>query len=257
MRERGQTFLGYVRALHVRLATGDVGRNIVRWSGVAMILSLASGLYLWWPKRQVRIRGDWRSRQFWFGLHNVIGISSLLPLVMLAATGTVLGFEDQIAPLIYKLTRSVPTYAIRSAIPEPRPGAIPITPDEAVAIAQARIPGTVPYRVQMPKYGGVYQVALQYPEDRVTGERNLVILDPYDGSVVSLSRSSDLSRGDRVLAMSEALHTGDVLGMPSRIVVWLASTVLLVQAASGLLIWLGRSKIMPPTSRSTRQEGRT
>ena len=257
VRERGQTFLGYVRALHVRLATGDVGRNIVRWSGVAMILSLASGVYLWWPIKQVRIRGDWRSRRFWFGLHNAIGIFSWLPLAMLAVTGTVLGFEDQIAPLIYKLSRSAPTQAVRAALPVPRPGATPITPDEAVMIARDCVPGAVPYRVQMPKYGGVYQVALQYPQDRVTGERNLVVLDPYYGSVVSLSRSGDLSRGDRVLAMNEAFHTGDVLGMPSRIAVWLASTLLLVQAASGLLMWLGGSRIVLPSGRSAVQEGRT
>jgi uncharacterized iron-regulated membrane protein len=29
-RARGQTFLGYVRSLHVRLASGDVGRNILK-----------------------------------------------------------------------------------------------------------------------------------------------------------------------------------------------------------------------------------
>jgi uncharacterized iron-regulated membrane protein len=254
VRERGQTFLGYARALHIRLATGDVGRNIVRWSGVAMLWSLASGLYLWWPIKQVRIRGEWRSRRFWFGLHNAVGIFSVLPLAMLAATGTVLGFEDQVAPLVYKLTRSAPAQTVRASLAEPLPGATPITPDAAVTIARAQMPGAVPYRVQMPKYGGVYQVALLYPRDRVTGERNLVVLDPYSGGVVSLSRASELSRGDRVLAMNEAFHTGDVFGMPSRIVVCLASTLLLVQASSGFLIWLGRSRIM---QRSARQEGRT
>ena len=222
-----------------------------------MILSLASGLYLWWPMKQVRVRGDWRGRRFWFGVHNAVGIFLLLPLAMLATTGIVLGFEDQVGPMIYKLTSSGPTQAVRAAPRVPQAGARPITPDEAVAIAQDRIPGAVPYRVQMPNYGGVYQVALRNPEDRVAGERNLVVLDPYYGSVLSLSRSGDLSRGDRVLAMNEALHTGDVLGMPTRIAVWLASTLLLIQAASGLLMWLGRSRVMPASGRSTKQEVRT
>jgi uncharacterized iron-regulated membrane protein len=253
-RARGQTFLGYVRALHVRLASGDFGRNILKWSGIAMLLSLASGLYLWWPIKQVRIRGTWGSRRLWFDLHNVIGIFSLLPLVMLAATGTVLGFEDQLAPVIYKLTRSSPNQIIRPAVPEPAAGAKSITPDEAVAIARASMPGTVPYRVQMPAYGGLYQIALLNPYDHVAGDRNLVALDPYQGSVVSLSRSSDLSRGERILAVNETIHTGSTFGMPSRIAVWLASTAVFVQASSGLIMWLYRKKIIRAAGGSAKEE---
>jgi len=254
LRPRGQTFLGYVRALHVRLANGTFGRNILKWSGVTMLLSLASGLYLWWPMKQIRIRGRWSNRQLWFDLHNAIGIFLLLPLAMLAATGTAIGFEDQLAPLIYKLTRSTPIHTTRGPVREPAPGATLITPDEAVAIARIQIPGAVPYRVQMPKYGGLYVVALRYPQDRITGGANQVGLDHY-GKVVSLSRASDLSSGDRILAMIEAIHTGDVWGMPSRIVVWVASTMVLVQAFSGLLMWLYRSRIVPTPAPSTAESG--
>ncbi|HET6180685.1 MAG TPA: PepSY-associated TM helix domain-containing protein [Candidatus Sulfotelmatobacter sp.] len=248
VRVRGQTFLGYVRALHVRLAGGDLGRDILKWSGIGMLLSLASGLYLWWPIKRVRIRGKWGSRRLWFDLHNAVGIFMLLPLTVLAATGTVLGFEDQFAPLIYKMTRSSPTQSFRSPTRKLEEGATPITPDEAVAAAILQMPGAVPYRVQMPRYGGIYQVALLDPQDRVTGDRNVVGLDPY-GNLVSLIRSSDLSRGARVLALSEAIHTGNVLGMPSRIVVWLASTMVFLQAASGLLMWLYRRKLSGGQSR--------
>jgi uncharacterized iron-regulated membrane protein len=36
-RTRGQTFLGLARALHVRLAGGSAGREIMKWSGVAIL----------------------------------------------------------------------------------------------------------------------------------------------------------------------------------------------------------------------------
>jgi uncharacterized iron-regulated membrane protein len=253
-RVRGQTFLGYVRSLHVRLASGDFGRNFLKWSACAMLLSLASGLYLWWPIKQVRIRGEWGSRRLWFGLHNAIGILSLLPLALLAATGTILGFEDQLAPMIYRFTGSQPIHATRSAVREPEDGSTTITPDQAVAIARAHLPGAVPYRIQMPKYGGVYQIALLYPQDRAAGERNVVVLDPYHGSVVSLSRSSDLSRAERLLAMNEAIHTGSILGMPSRIAVWLASIMVFVQASSGLIMWLYRKRFVMAHAGSPKEE---
>jgi uncharacterized iron-regulated membrane protein len=164
-RARGQTFLGYVRSLHIRLASGDVGRNILKWSAIAMLFSLASGLYLWWPIKRVHIRGKWGSRRLWFDLHNAIGVLlSLLPLALLAATGTVLGFEDQLAPVVYRLTGSQPIPATRSPLREPaEEAATTITPDQAVAIARAYMPGALPYWVQMPKYGGVYQIAFMYP----------------------------------------------------------------------------------------------
>ena len=239
MRTRGQTFLGYMRELHVRLAGGNVGRTIVNLSGIAMLFSLASGLYLWWPLKQVSIRGKWGTKRFWFGLHNAVGIFSLLPLAMLAATGTMIGFENQAGPLVYKLTRSSPTQIRRSAPAEPALGATAITPDEAVAIARTHMPGAIPYRVQMPKYGGLYVIALLNSGERLAGDRNVIALDPYSGRVVSLSRSSDLSRGDTVLAANEAIHTGSIFGTPSRIVVCLASIMVAVQALSGLFMWLG------------------
>jgi len=255
MRTRGQTFVGYVRELHVRLVGGSFGRNIVRLSGIVMLFSLASGLYLWWPIKRVSIRGKWGTKRLWFDLHNAVGILSLLPLAILAATGTIIGFEDQVGPLIYKLTHTSPMHIARPTPPEPLPGATAISPDEAVAIARTCIPGAIPYRVQMPKYGGLYVVALWNPRERVAGDGNVVVLDPYSGHVVSLSRSSDLSRGDRVLATNEAIHTGSILGMPSRIVVWLASTMVFVQAWSGLFMWLGGNRAKLAPSRPVNEKG--
>jgi uncharacterized iron-regulated membrane protein len=246
VRTRGQTFLGTARALHLRLATGDVGRDIMKWSGVAMLLSLASGVYLWWPVQRVRIRGNWRRRGFWFDLHNSLGILSFLPLLMLAVTGTAIGFEDQVVSLIGKLTGASAVRASEFATRrEAAPGAAVITPDEAVAVAKAFMPGAIPNRVQMPAYGGVYRVNLLNPNERIAGGQNMIAIDPYSGSVVSSTRSADLLLGKRILATTEAIHTGEIFGMPSKIIMWLASLMLPVQVISGLLMWLRRNNVIP------------
>jgi uncharacterized iron-regulated membrane protein len=251
VRTRGQTFLGFVRTLHIRLAFGHAGRNIMRCSGVAMLFSLVSGLYLWWPIKRIRIQANWRSRRFWFDVHNSVGIFSLLPLFVLTLTGTIIGFEDQAATLIDKLMGPAIVNTQKTAARlEPTPGAVPITPDEAVAIARVQMPGAIPYRVQMPRYGGVYRVTLLYPQDRISGARNLLTVDPYSGNVLFSSQSKDLSARERVLATNEAIHTGDILAMPSRIIASLASAILPLQALSGLLMWLRRNKVMPTPSRS-------
>ncbi len=117
VRTRGQTFLGLVRALHTRLAAGDIGRSVLKWSGVAMLILLASGSYLWWPAKRVRIRGGWRRRGFWFDVHNSVGILSLLPLLVLTATGTAIGFEDQAESLLEKVTAPAPVRSVPHVAP--------------------------------------------------------------------------------------------------------------------------------------------
>jgi uncharacterized iron-regulated membrane protein len=253
VRARGQTFLGYVRALHVRLGIGAIGRNVVRWSAVAALFSAISGLYLWWPTKQVTIHVGRASRRMWFDLHSAIGIWLFIPLALLAASGIILGFEDQATPLIYKLTRSGPTM-----IPRSTGKATTVTPsidaDTAVAIARSRLPGAIPDRVQMPQYGGLYRIELLDSSDRISGSRNIVTLDPADGTVVSLSRAADLSRGDWVMAVNEAVHTGNIFGLPSRILASLASIVVPLQGLSGAFIWLHRKKILPVVDRLVATE---
>jgi len=252
VRVRGQSFLGYVRALHVRLGVGALGRNILRWSAVAALLSSVSGFYLWWPMKRISVLFTAGPKRFWFDLHNVIGICSLLPLTLLAGSGVVLGFEDQAAWLIHRVTHSTPK---PSSFSERKPiaGASMIDADEAVAIAQSLMPGTLPYRVQMPEYGGLYRIGLVNPRDRITGSRNSVALDPSNGAVVSVNRTADLSISDWILAANETVHTGSVMGLPTRVLASFFSMIVFVQALSGVFLWLHRKKILQPAAHSVLQ----
>lgn len=247
VRVRGQTLLGYIRDFHVRLGVGAIGRDVLRGSAVAALISVLSGLYLWWPTKRIRIRLAGDSRRFWLDMHSVVGICSVIPLALLAASGLVLGFEDQAAALIHKLAEPRPAPVLR---PQRRAtsGTPMIEPDAALAIACSRIPGAVPYRIQMPQYGGLYRIELVDLQDRVAGSRNVVALDPTDGTIVSLSRSADLSRADWILAANEAVHTGSILGLPGRVVASLASMIIFLQAISGALIWFHRNRILPGSS---------
>lgn len=248
LRSRGQTFLGRVRSLHVRLGAGSTGKTVLCWSAVAMLISAASGLYLWWPVKRIGIHTKDGPRRFWGDLHSVIGICSLLPLTLLAATGVIIGFEPQFAPLIYRLAQSRPMKT-PSSPREVHPEGNTISVDAALGIAHSLMPGAAPSRVQMPQYGGLYRVEMSYPQDRIAGSRNVVAIDPFDGSVVSLTRSSDLSRGDWIMAANEAIHTGVVFGLPGRIIASLASLAVFVQACSGAFIWLYRKRILVPAIR--------
>jgi sulfite reductase (NADPH) flavoprotein alpha-component len=193
----------------------------------------------------MRIGGARWSARFWYDLHSSIGFFSLIPVLLLAGTGVVMGFENEFTLLIDRVSNSQPVrqspFAVASTS---QTVAAEITPDQALAIAMAQVPGALPYRVQMPRYGGFYVVALEYPENRVTGERNFISVDPANGRIVSLKLSSDLKFRERFFAFNGTIHTGSFWGMPSKIIAALASILLPVQGLSGLLIWLRRKGLL-------------
>jgi len=102
----------------------------------------------------------------------------------------------------------------------------------------------VAYRVQMPRYGGLYVVSLAYTDNRIAGERNSISVDPWDGKIVAMNLSTSLTPREWFMATNEAIHTGNILGMPTRIIVALASILLPLQMVSGLLMWTHRTGIV-------------
>jgi uncharacterized iron-regulated membrane protein len=90
---------GLVRVLH-RLHGSfmipGVGRQIVGWVGVAMLLSCLTGIWLWWPVGgNVRRGFRWKRRDsFSAKLHHQLGFWILLPLAMLSFTGAWISFPQ-------------------------------------------------------------------------------------------------------------------------------------------------------------------
>ena len=243
-------FLGYVHQLHLRLLTPlwlpnrdrrQIGRQVVSWVGVACLFLLVSGVYLWWPAKRVRI--DWQGgeRRSWFDLHNAIGVISLLFLLILTLTGISIGFEDKSEALFYKITNSHPVERPNMKV-TPQPGAKTITADQALEIARATLPGATPIFVSVPNGRQLVQVALRYPEDLTPGGRSHVYIDPYRGKVVQSESSRTTAAGSRLVTLNRALHTGDIFGAPSKIVMSLASLAIFVQFVSGLVMWWKRTR---------------
>ena len=237
-------WLNTVHQLHTHLLLPrrphDIGGKITSAAAVVLLLMLLSGLYLWWPLKRVRV--TWRGaalRTTWFDIHNTTGVLALVFLLALATTGLVIGFESVTTPLFYKMTRSQPT-------PRPNPrvaviaGATSITPDSALVLARAALPGAAPFLINVAGPGEAYVVRARYPEDRTPGGRSLIVLNPYSGKVLFAEGSRGAPAGTRLVTANRALHTGDMFGIPGKILVSLASLAALAQVLTGLTMWLKR-----------------
>ena len=237
-RLNGMDFLGYVHQLHLRLlifTDGDLGKKIMSWAGFAMLFLIVTGLYLWWPVKRFRVQSG---KRFWFDLHHAIGIFSFAFLLILTITGMMIGFEQSAVPMFYRMTGSQPSRPPK--IPAPPPGAKPITPDQAMEIARAAIPGAAPFAINIPGPKAAYLVRSRFPEDLTPGGRSRVVIDQYTGKVLFTEDSRTAPAGTRMVIINRAIHTGDVFGIPSKALVSLASLMAVVQLTSGLAMWWKR-----------------
>jgi uncharacterized iron-regulated membrane protein len=248
MRPPGMDFLGYVHQLHLRLLIrnkADTGKTIMSWTGVVMLFLLLSGLYLWWPLKRVSIQTGGPPRRFWFDLHNATGIFSLVFLLLLTFTGLMIGFDDSVVPLFYKMTGSQPSG--QPNVPAPPPDAKPISPDQAMEIAGGAIPGATPFQIYMPAPKAAYQIRSRFPEDLTPGGRSRVIVDQYTGTVLFAESSRTAPAGTRIVIQNRAIHTGDIFGNPGKAIASIASLMAAVQLVSGFAMWLRREKKKRPT----------
>jgi uncharacterized iron-regulated membrane protein len=238
VRPNGADWLANVHQMHLRLLA-TWGRPYVNWSGVIMIVLLLSGLYLWWPAKRARITTGRSPFRTWFDLHNTIGIFSLVFLLALSLTGVFIGFGSTMIPLAYKLTGSTPAPSVATKIPA-IPGAMQLTPDEAMNVAQEALPGATPFAVAVVSPTDAYVVRSHFPEDLTPGGRSRVVINSYTGRVLFAESSRTAPGGRRIEILNRAVHTGDIFGWPSKIVMSIASLMAPIQLFTGVLLWMRR-----------------
>jgi len=233
-------FTQTVHQLHIRLLMGNTGSTILGVGGIVLVFLTLSGLYLWWPLKRVTVAGRKSWRRFNFDLHHAVGFYSSVFLLILSFTGVMIAFSEYTAPAMYKVTHSEPADLENESTPVE--GARPISPDQAVSAAAAALPGASPVSL-MPPAGadGSYRVALHFPEDRTPGGRSEVYVDQFSGAVLSVESSRTAPAGTRLVNLNRALHTGDIGGLPTKILACLVSLAVMVQAFTGVVMWWKRS----------------
>jgi uncharacterized iron-regulated membrane protein len=245
----GPSLLQNIHTLHLRLLMGKPGEAIVRWVGVIILFLVISGLYLWWPLKRASVKPGAPTRRLSFDLHNMVGIYSAAFLLVLAATGAAIGFDDTLVPWLTKVTNSA---APKRNVPStPQNGATPITPDDAIRSASAALPGAEPLAVSIP--GGPrasYSVAMHFPEDLTPGGRSWVIVDQFSGQSLYVESSRNPPAATGFVTANRAIHTGDIFGYFSKILMSLASLMLVVQVITGYYMWWKKLRAPKPSSRT-------
>jgi len=238
--ERG--FMGSLVALHQNLLVGETGEWIVGISGVLLFTTLFMGLIVAWPRgRQWRKslvfsrNGGPAARQF--ALHKAVGLWAVLPAILLITAGTMLRFEDGVSHLIG---------AQGSVAPPSLPHLGEQVPfSRAVLAAKEAIPGSRFTAATFPtQKDNTYRVRLLAPnEPRRAYGTSVVYVSAADGTVRAAIPAARASASKTLMDGLYAVHTGEIAGMPGRLLVFAIGLWLATVSSTGLLLWHRRRPV--------------
>lgn len=236
------TPLQAIHTTHLRLFMGKAGGNVVASVTAVLLLLVLSGLYLWWPLKRFSVKWKASARRVNFDLHNASGIYSAAFLLVLGITGIVIHFDNEIEKYLHQREGTTPIGRNKPSVVQP--GATRISPDQAIQSALAALPGTSALMVGLPANPKAsYIIGVHYPEDLTPGGRSWANVDQYSGNVLSFQSSRTAPAASRVIIVNRAMHTGDILGYPSKMLVAVSGLMLIIQAITGYYMWWKKVRV--------------
>lgn len=241
----GQDLLSWIYRLHFRLLVGATGGIIVGILGLIVTISLASGIYLWWPL----FRHSWRAAlavrthtKLNYDLHKLVGVVSAAFLLVITLTGVYMEF-----PVLIKDTVGL-VVKVNDFPEEPQSSAsdttTQLTADQALNVAREYFPHAEFDHLHPPSGPeGAYEVAFRQPHEvqRSYG-RTQVFLDPYSGEVLEIHTPDDFTAADTFFAWQFPLHNGEAFGLIGRWCVFSLGFTPAILYSTGLLLWWRRWK---------------
>lgn len=234
--DAGRNDAGIIRtlhALHGSLMIPGVGRQIVGWLGVAMLVSCISGIWLWWPTVGRWTRGlRWRrARDFDTNLHHMAGFWIAIPLAMLCFTGVWISFPAFFGQFSGDGAQMRERMAAMRALPLPAPAQ---KPDTVLAAVRG-------------KAGETPLLSIEWPTDRPApwkiglggDKRTNFTVEDSTGIVADAKSSAPQSGMARTMRQ---WHDGTGMGIVWQIIIFIGGIIPALLGITGILMWLRTRK---------------
>ncbi|MGZ5050163.1 MAG: PepSY-associated TM helix domain-containing protein [Methylobacter sp.] len=247
----GRPLVSFIMQLHWCLLLGKkIGGTLNGIFAVLSIISLLTGLIVWWPltgkfKQALTFKRHASAVRFNFDLHKTVGFYSAVVLLPVLFSGVYFSFPDQVNVLVKSLSTTDRPNAF-STIPAaihsspPQEGQQPVSVSKVEAIVQQRYPAGKLWMLNAPKNGeDVYTVMKKdvIEISRFTGYRDFAV-DQYSGEIVRVYDRGVGSVGDIFLDWQWPLHSGHAFGWAGRLLVLLSGLACPVLYATGVIRWL-------------------
>lgn len=223
---------GLVRVMHVlhgSLMVPGVGRQIVGWIGVAMLISAISGIWLWWPTVGRLTKGlRWRRhRDFDTNLHHQMGFWIALPLFVLSLTGVWISFPPFFAALSgapQQQQRGDPGARFRA-----QPLATTVQNVDGAVAKAAGTPVSIAWPTDQKAEWTISVKAASGPPSEVTIE---------DATGVAKRGEARPGGQSEIARTMRKIHDGTDMGLLWQVIIFIGGILPAALAITGIIMWI-------------------
>lgn len=249
--DQEKDFFNVIKMLHWSLLIHHpVGQQIIGWSTFIFVIMLITGIILWWPKnkaaRKQRFWFQWKDSTKWrrknYDLHNIFGFYIASIAIIIAFTGMVWAFTWFQAVVYVAGSQSLTPPEVVEKQSVISDGNRDIAFEKAFAYTNAKYKDADALSIGKPadtaKTGHIEVYVQQYPGKYYVYHQ--LQFDQYSGKLLYEKNHSDRNFGEKLITANYDIHVGAILGIPGKIIAFIASFVCMLLPISGFLIWWGR-----------------
>lgn len=261
------TFYGFIMAWHRWLLYQDVqgNRPMQLWISIAsliLIIELIIGLILWLkPKhrlKRLRVRWQAKNKVRFNQLHGVLGITCIVPLVLIAFSGMAFYWQDATKKIVEVVTAD--SISKRSSAPKITPTTIlENLPSKKAASqlnlayenARLALPEGQVYRIYLPQKP-TESLALRIKMPDESHAYSWGWANPVTGQYLAHLDASKLSRATQVWHFKYKFHIGEFIGWPVKVFWLLLSLLPTFFVISGVYLWWQRQRPLTRFNKNRR-----
>ncbi len=233
-----ETFFTWIYDVHQHLLMGTPGKVLMAIAAVLMVVMLLTGLGNWLLKKgglvaKLAFKRHASAAQRTYDIHKLVGLVAVLLLLALG-TAPLISLPKQVHPLLERISPLMKDPAVEST---PLPSVGRLTIDAAIAIGEARFPGsrvvwvrvpstvTEPYDLQIRQAGAPLS---RFP-------RTHLWIDQYTGGVLAVKDPRTDTPSDTILNWLVPIHDGKAFGLGGRVMVAVLGLLPLVLFVTGVM----------------------
>ncbi len=247
-----RTFIGFVFALHYALLLprfGDppFGDTVVAVIGMVLMVSLFTGLYLWWPRN-----GGWRAaltikrrahvRRRHFDLHKTAGVYFSLIFLALFLSGVFLNLRAPFHAVVRLFSPTTDRYDIHS---KPAEGRVSVSLGQVMQTVETQYPGGRPEWLYLPKKPtGTYTICRRdVPGISLVLSRRCVVVDRDSGEIVHVQIPERGTAGDHFIQWQWPMQSGQIFGLTGRWIVCVSGLICPLLFVTGWYLWRRKRRV--------------
>lgn len=242
------SFFWQVEQLHRFLLAGpnSIGKTIVGLSTLSFLIITVTGIVLWWPKnkkilmQRLKFKTDGSFKRLNHDLHIVTGFYTSVLMIVIIVTGLTMVFSWASSG-IYVFTGTSPK------VPEPpvsvyQKGKKAASLDVVMNSISLKGKPVEFYNIRAPRdSAGIFSVQV-LPEGRLETGIDLYYIDQYSGALEGSLLYADKNTGQKVKTYMRPIHTGEVFGLPTKILNFILCFLTFSFPVTGVIMWLNRIK---------------